>query len=876
MSILPCWRLLLAVALTAQASAQSNDLTIRGVVRDPQGDVIPRARVDVRCGVERRHVTASATGEFAEHELPATRCRVTASSDSFEPTTVLIDAGSNVPATLVLQIRRLTHEVVVTPTRGIEEFAFSLPEAMSITSRRDIETRPYTLFPQVLREEPGILLQQTTSAHVSPIIRGQTGQGVVYLLDGVRLNTGAWRPGPSQYLAWVNGGPVDGIEIVRGGGSVQYGSDALGGTVQLLTEPALFGARTPPVGGRAEVSGATADESLSGQGDLSFRAQSATVRFGGSRRSVGDLRAGQGIDSHAAVTRFLGLPSTVLGSRQRDTSFEQVGGYGVADLNVGGGLVHALYMHETQRGVSRYDRVLGGAGLFKSGYDPEALDFGLVRYARPQVAGLGGLSATVSLNRQAEGRFEQARPSSRLDQQRMTTTAFGYQVQVHRDLGTRHLLVVGGERYDESIEASRQLVEPSGSTQTARPDIPDATSYASYGAFAQHTSDLILNRLNVRGGLRYSGYSFATRADPVLGVMTEDVSTRSLTFQAAAVITLTDALHATASVGRGFRAPNAGDLGGIGLTGGGGFEITPSRAASMGALIGSTAGSNAASTGIPVPDGLRPEVALQYEVGLKARAGRFSGTANVFDMELSDFILRRALIFDRSVVGMMIAGFEIVRQEGSGVAYVAQDDRPIVTRVNVERARVLGFDTEGEVRLNTSWAANAYFSMGNGRALPGGEYLRRMPPPMGGARLRWNGERMWVEGVASFAAEQTRLSRADLDDARSGAVRSRSSIAGFFNGTATDLGLVVNGILRDTGETLADVQHRVLGEAGAAPLFTTQPGFVVLGLRGGIRVTSRLDVTVFGENLADVNYRLYGAGLDSPGRHLQVRTRYRF
>ena len=135
---------------------------------------------------------------------------------------------------------------------------------------------------------------------------------------------------------------------------------------------------------------------------------------------------------------------------------------------------------------------------------------------------------------------------------------------------------------------------------------------------------------------------------------------------------------------------------------------------------------------------------------------------------------------------------------------------------------------------------------------------------------------MWVEGVASFAAEQTRLSRADLDDARSGAVRSRSSIAGFFNGTATDLGLVVNGILRDTGETLADVQHRVLGEAGAAPLFTTQPGFVVLGLRGGIRVTSRLDVTVFGENLADVNYRLYGAGLDSPGRHLQVRTRYRF
>ena len=66
----------------------------------------------------------------------------------------------------------------------------AVPEAMSITTRRDIDSRPYTLLPQVLREEPGILLQQTTSAQVSPIIRGFTGQSNIYLLDGVRLNTG--------------------------------------------------------------------------------------------------------------------------------------------------------------------------------------------------------------------------------------------------------------------------------------------------------------------------------------------------------------------------------------------------------------------------------------------------------------------------------------------------------------------------------------------------------------------------------------------------------------------------------------------------------------------------------------------------------------
>jgi outer membrane receptor protein involved in Fe transport len=166
--------------------------------------------------------------------------------------------------------------------------------------------------------------------------------------------------------------------------------------------------------------------------------------------------------------------------------------------------------------------------------------------------------------------------------------------------------------------------------------------------------------------------------------------------------------------------------------------------------------------------------------------------------------------------------------------------------------------------------------MANGHLLPAGEFIRRMPPPMGGARLRWMGGRTWVEGVASMAVRQTRLNSADLGDARVGALRTRASIANFFTGTAADLGLVRNGVLVQTGETLAEVQTRVLGGAASAPLYQSQPGYVVVGLRGGMRLTPQLDLTVIGENLGDVNYRLYGSGLDAPGFNVQVRTRYRF
>ena len=90
------------------------------------------------------------------------------------------------------------------------------------------------------------------------------------------------------------------------------------------------------------------------------------------------------------------------------------------------------------------------------------------------------------------------------------------------------------------------------------------------------------------------------------------------------------------------------------------------------------------------------------------------------------------------------------------------------------------------------------------------------------------------------------------------------------------MGLVRNGILVETGETLAPVQTRVLGTATSAPLYTTQPGFFVFGLRGGVRVTSQFDVTVIGENLGDINYRWDASGLAAPGFNVQVRTRYRF
>jgi len=127
-----------------------------------------------------------------------------------------------------------------------------------------------------------------------------------------------------------------------------------------------------------------------------------------------------------------------------------------------------------------------------------------------------------------------------------------------------------------------------------------------------------------------------------------------------------------------------------------------------------------------------------------------------------------------------------------------------------------------------------------------------------------------------FAAAQTHFNSGDLTDARIGATRTRTSIANYFNGTATDRGLVRGGVLLRTGETLAQVQQRVLGDAASAPLYASAAGFMVFGARAGFELSSHLEAIVIGENLSDRNYRLYGSGADSPGANVQLRLRYRF
>ncbi len=876
-------RLILAAALLAApdlpARAQAppaGPAVISGLVEDALGGAVAGAAVHATCGGVTRETRTDGAGRFTIDGLPATSCVLRAAADLFAPVTHTVDVSTRHDAHVrfVVELAGLSSEVTVTPARGEQERTFDVPEAVGIVTREELESRRVQLLPDALREETAVLVQQTTTAQASVFIRGFSAQRVLYLLDGVRFNTSTYRAGATQYLGWIPPAAVQRLEVVRGPSSVQYGSDAMGGAVNVLSERPEVLVGRPQASGLLEMTAATADlaagASLYGQ----VRSRSVAIRGGASLRAGDDLRTGAAVDSHSALTRYLGLPSSTLYDRLPGTGYRQAGWSAAGTLPMADGSAFTgLVLQATQSGVSRYDRLLGGDGLFRSEFDPQRLGFGYLRYQRNTTGPFAALQGTFSLNQQQDDRLEQPRPVTALETETARTRALGYAVQGTAMPWRGHVLTTGVEWYDESVATSRDRWQDGVATRL-RPEIPDGAGYASGAIFAQDSASLLNGRLALRLGVRGGRYTYDAPADAATDVQAERVTAGAFTFNSGAVWSLAEAVNLTASVSRGFRAANAFDLGAIGVSGGG-FEVAPREASELRALVGTNDGASAVSSGVPVAP-LGPETMYAYEAGVKVRTRRAAGSLVLFDLELRDAIARRTAIFPPGLTGTSIAGYPVVSQDAEGRAYVSVDPRPIVTRVNVERGHVRGVEGDVQVRLARAWIGNANVSAAYGRD-GDGVYLRRMPPLMGTVRIKWEPsvQPLWAEAVVTAAAAQERLSPGDLSDARIGGRRRAADIAAFFNGTATDLGLVQAGRLVETGETLAQVQARVLGGASATFLYTRTPGFVAFGLRGGWRFSSRLDATVMLDNLTDRSYRWHGSGTDAPGFSLSVKIRVR-
>lgn len=875
---------------------------VAGTVTDQTGATIDGAWVVLigTAGLEAQRVLTDQRGRFTLDKVIATDYVVSVQKSGFrEVRRVLhLAPGANLNLEFKLSIASIFENVTVTPGRGQPQALFDVPQSPDVITSTEIAQRPATILPHALRDVPGVHIQQTTSGQGSPFIRGLTGQQVLNLVNGVRFNNATFRPGANQYTALIEHDFADRIEVVRGPGSTQYGSDSLGGTVNVLTRAPIV-SDTFAVQGNVNTFFASADLSAGVSTTISGGTNNWGFVAGASGRRAQDLRAGGGLDSHSVVTRLLGISSKFLGDRLQDTAYGQYNADAKFQFKLSEADVVSLeYLRGTQLGLRRYDQLNGGIGNLLNSFDPQVLDFFTARYDRLGAGPFDSISSIFSYNGQRDDRRSQSINNaqglrSRISDEFNLTRSFGYQAQAGMRVRRNHSLTFGAEFYDEHITSRKQDFSFSNATlgfttvADVRARFPNGSRYRTLGVFAQDIATLVPQRLTAHLGVRYSLFKFSqSSADNPLDAAGRPTvpdlkeSFDDVTFNTGVTFTINPHLNLTANVSRGFRAPNVNDFAATGLSGLG-FEVSPDEGVRLGGSTGLLDSSRRLTDTHPLQP-IRAEQLYSYEVALRFLGKRFSGSFAAFDSEISNLIERRTLLLPQGAGGQIIGGQPIIRQDNTGAVFTSLSNSPIFVRTNAVKVRLRGVEGSMALKLRRDLAfnANAFYVRGTDLRTGAPPSLENgIPPATGFAGLKWerSGSPLWLEVYTNFAAAQRRFSDNDISQARIGGLRTREEIAGFFNGGAVPRGLVRNGILLPTGETLAQVQLRVLGP-GLQPntLFNKNPGFALLNVRGGFRLGERSTFTLMLENIFDKNYRTMGSGIDGAGVNAAVRYSYSF
>jgi hemoglobin/transferrin/lactoferrin receptor protein len=401
--------------------------------------------------------------------------------------------------------------------------------------------------PRQLGKAAGVWIQETNLGGGAPIIQGLSGNQVLLVVDGVRMNDATTRNGVNQMLNGIDPSTVERIEVVRGPRSVLYGSDALGGTVLIWTKrraPAsdsgddaihatldsAYHSVTNGYSGAVTESGAFGshgwfaglgyhnwNELEAGSGEVQHTAYHGESYFGSWDMRIDPLRSLRAISS---ITRDFDVPRT-------------------DRLEVGFG--------QTQPSNAEFEYAVQDRQRFVLAYEDRSPGlFADVMQAR------------ASFRYYNEDRVQRALGSQSLRREHDTTNTVGLGVDFQKALSDDHLLTYGLDLDYDDVDSGR--VDENIVTGVLAPKpgsfAPDS-NFLSTGVFVQDEIATFAP-FDVTLGARFAYFAFGF--DDTTTDTEEDGDFSALSGSLSVGREVADGVRIVGTFGQGFRAPNLSEL----------------------------------------------------------------------------------------------------------------------------------------------------------------------------------------------------------------------------------------------------------------------------------------------------------------------------
>lgn len=592
----------------------------------------------------------------------------------------------------------------------VEEAGFDAPYSLNIISDDALRDKSVRTPTEALRGIPGVMPQKTSLGQGSPYIRGFTGYHNVYLVDGIRLNNSTFRSGPNQYWNTIDPLSLSRIEVVKGPGSVLYGSDAVGGVLNAITKGPQGYADGFHSGGLLSYRISSAERSEIGRVEAyATWDRKLGLYLGGSLKDFGDLQAGHEV------------------GRQHDTGYDEWDGDFKAEYFINPDTrIVVGHQHVTQDDVPRTHRTI--YGIDWEGLAPGTdLRHDLTQereltYVQLHAENLKSWVEAVHLSlswQEQDETLRRVRANGRYSREGFEVGTLGASLQLE-SLTPIGKLVYGVDEYRDNVH--------SFSTANAiQGPVADDATYGLTGLFIQDIIP-VHEQFDLTLGGRYE--HARAHADKVLDPTTNLATTvdghwDSFVGGARGVYHVDRARHWNlfGGVSQGFRAPNLSDL---------------------------TRFDVARTNEIETPSlSLKPEHFLSYEVGAKAEYQNFALQASYFYTVIEDMIVRQP-------TGNVIGGSNEVTKRNAGNGFIHGVEVAPSWRFHPQLTAFGGLTwMTGQVQDYPTAAPNLEW-----------EPVSRLMPTSGQIGLRWDhpGKRLWAEVTGTFAGRQDRLSADDTRD----------------------------------------------------------------------------------------------------------------
>lgn len=506
---------------------------------------------------------------------------------------------------------------------------FSQPTSISYLSEKNIRENVSRSMAEAMTTTAGVWVQKTNHGGGSPFVRGLTGNYTLLLVDGIRLNNSTFRYGPNQYFNTISPNSVNAVEVLRGAGSTLYGSDAIGGTINILTispsfeyDKKVYGS----VGGQFMSN----DMEYTGNVELGGNVQNFAYYISGSLSNFGDIYAGEN----------LGIESPS-GYSQNDLLFK--GLWKISDKQK----LTLNYQWVRQDTVPRYDKVAQKDYEYYN-FSLQQRQLAYVRFDQEwDNSHINNFQLTTSFQQSNEERDTRKNDSFINKNERDDVSTVGLNTQLNASLFKKIESVFGGDFYYDWISSSRKFENSETDQDIIFPRglYPDGSS--AYTVAFYNSNLYTINRWIFQLGWRYN-FTSNTAMDDMFGDLS--LTTSSLIWNGSINYKFNmNSIYL--AINTGFRAPNINDISSLGD-----FDY---------------------GTEIP-PSNLQPETSLNYELGYKLSLNSFSINIAAFYSQISNLISRVPSTYR----GDLLIDDKVYTKENVGEAFVTGFEMDFEAKIN--------------------------------------------------------------------------------------------------------------------------------------------------------------------------------------------------